>query len=77
MGAQRIGGQLRAILAGRAAHCDWPELEAFALARDMPARHGSAMLPFEALHQLFARAGAGVDPPTAELDVPSHAYRSN
>ena len=52
----RIGEQLEAILKGRRDTADWPELEIFAFARDIPTRHGSAMLPFKALGQLFERA---------------------
>ena len=51
-----VGGQLRAILKGEREDSDWPELAMFALVRDVPNRHGSALLPFEALDQLFERA---------------------
>jgi len=70
---RRVGGQLQSILDGRATRCDWPELEVFALIRDVPSRHGSAMLPFEALEQLFDRAGmspsesAGMPTPRAAI----------
>jgi len=53
---RRVGGQLRAILRGEQDDSDWPELAMFALVRDVPNRHGSALLPFEALDQLFERA---------------------
>lgn len=53
---RRIGDQLRDLLAGRSTSCDWPELEVFALARDVTTRHGSALLPFEAVKQLFGEA---------------------
>jgi NifU-like protein involved in Fe-S cluster formation len=53
-------GALRAILKGEREDSDWPELAMFALVRDVPNRHGSALLPFEALGQLFERALAGV-----------------
>lgn len=55
---RRVGDQLRAILAGRRTQCDWRELEMFILARDLPSRHASAVLPFEALELLFDRAEA-------------------
>lgn len=55
--ARRIGKQLEGILAGENTHCDWPELEIFALIKDAPTRHGSALLPFQALEKLFERAG--------------------
>ena len=58
---QRVEEQLRAILAGSATHCDWPELEMFALIKGVPSRHGSVLLPFDALRQLFIQAG--VSPP--------------
>ena len=51
-----VGAQLRAILKGECDTSDWPELEMFALVRDVPNRHGSALLPFDALRQLFERA---------------------
>lgn len=54
---ERVHGQLRAILAGDDTRCDWPELEIFALTREIPGRRGSAELPFHALKQLFHRAG--------------------
>ena len=53
-----VGAQLRAILKGERDTSDWPELAMFALVRDVPNRHGSALLPFEALRQLFDRAHA-------------------
>lgn len=49
--------QLQAILKGKKVACDWPELELFTFAEDMPVRHESALLPFSALAQLFKRAG--------------------
>lgn len=52
----RVRGQFEALLRSGAGHCDWPELEVFAPASDIPNRHGSALLPFEALEQLFALA---------------------
>ena len=55
---RRVGAQLRAILKGERDTSDWPELAMFALVRDVPNRHGSALLPFEALRQLFDRAHA-------------------
>lgn len=51
-----IGGQLEAILKGQRDTADWPELAIFSFARDIPSRHGSAMLPFKALKQLFEHA---------------------
>ncbi len=56
---QHVTDQLQAILSGQSTHCDWPELEVFALIKDVPSRHGSALLPFQALEQLFARARDG------------------
>lgn len=73
----RIGEQLRAILAGERTHCDWPELEVFARASDMPARHGAALLPFEALEKLFARSGNGAGPVDTEVDATTHPSRRN
>lgn len=55
---RRVGGQLRAILRGEQDDSDWPELAMFALVRDVPNRHGSALLPFDALGRLFERAHA-------------------
>ena len=52
----RIEAQLRRILAGESTRSDWPELEIFALVKDVPPRHGSVLLPFQALEQLFDRA---------------------
>lgn len=51
-----ISDQLEAILKNQRDTSDWPELEIFSYARDIPSRHGSAMLPFKALKQLFERA---------------------
>lgn len=56
--ARQVGEQLKAILAGTESHSDWPELELFALVRDIPNRHGAVLLPFRALEQLFDRAAA-------------------
>ncbi len=53
----RVHDQLRSIVAGDDTRCDWPELEVFALTREIPGRRGSAELPFHALKQLFHRAG--------------------
>lgn len=54
---QQVHDQLRNILDGQDTHCDWPELEVFALTRAIPGRRGSAELPFKALETLFRRAG--------------------
>lgn len=51
-----VSEQLYGILKNQRDHSDWPELEIFSFARDIPSRHGSAMLPFKALKQLFERA---------------------
>lgn len=51
-----MAAQLRDILAGTRERSDWPELELFALVRDIPNRHASVLLPFEALERLFERA---------------------
>lgn len=66
---QRIAGQLRAILSGQGTQCDWPELEVFANAKDIPSRHGSALLPFEALQELFDRAGDAAGPVDMDVNV--------
>lgn len=52
----RVGAQLQKILKGAEISCDWPELEIFTFAEDIPVRHLSALLPFNALKQLFDRA---------------------
>ena len=52
----RVGGQLRDLLTGSGTSCDWPELEVFARAKDVPSRHGAALLPFLVAEQLFVRA---------------------
>jgi len=52
---RRVGAQMQAILKGESDSCDWPELTFFSFAQDIPSRHGSAMLPFKALAQLFDR----------------------
>ena len=69
---RRIGDQLRAILGGRLIRCDWPELEVFALARDMPSRHGSPLLPFEALELLLDRAAQLRVPADAVVGIPTN-----
>ena len=63
----RVHDQLRAILDGSTTTCDWPELEVFALTREIPGRRGSAELPFKALAQLFRRAGLSGVPPDKEV----------
>lgn len=50
---QGVRGQLQALLRDGQGHCDWPELEVFAPASDIPNRHESVLLPFRALEQLF------------------------
>lgn len=55
---RRVGDQFKDILAGRNSHCDWPELEVFSLAKEVQPRHGSALLPFHAMEQLFEQAAA-------------------
>ncbi|HMN21851.1 MAG TPA: hypothetical protein PKA16_10725 [Ottowia sp.] len=50
---QRVRGQFEALLRTGAGHCDWPELDVFAPASDIPNRHASALLPFKALDRLF------------------------
>lgn len=74
---QRVARQLRAILAGTGDKCDWPELEVFASARDMPSRHGSALLPFDALQKLFDRADNRVVPIDTDVDVASNPSGRN
>lgn len=74
--AAKIRAQLQALLRDGQGHCDWPEFEAFAHASQMPARHGSALLPFDALEQLFqlAAQGAGrsTEPAQGEQHTQSH-----
>lgn len=53
---EHVEKQLRAILAGGATHCEWDELEIFSLIKDVPSRHGSILLPFNALRKIFNRA---------------------
>lgn len=52
----RVSQQLQATLKGEGYGCDWAELDVFAGAHEITSRHESAMLPFRALEQLFARA---------------------
>jgi len=66
---RRVGAQLQAILAGCATQCEWPEMEMFTLIKSVPSRHGSAMLPFHALEQLFDRASV-LQPDGLRLSVP-------
>jgi len=63
----KIGKQLEQILSNQRDSADWPELEMFSLARDMPSRHGSATLPFQALKQLFQRAESNAGGPSAPV----------
>ena len=70
--AERVEAQLLAILAGSAVDCEWPELEIFTLIKDVPVRHGSVLLPFDALRQLFIRAGILLAE-VAEMPVPTPA----
>lgn len=56
----RVRAQFEALLRTGEGHCDWPELEVFAPASDIPNRHGSALLPFEALARIFAMAAGQV-----------------
>lgn len=67
----RVGGQLKAILEGRETACDWPELEIFSFAQDIPVRHDSALLVFRALEVLFRRA-AGMQGAAAGAIPGSH-----
>lgn len=60
---RRVRDQFRALLRDGHGRCDWPELEVFAPASDIPNRHASAMLPFEALDRIFELAEQG--PPAA------------
>lgn len=55
---QGVRRQLEALLRDGQGHCDWPELEVFAPACDIPNRHASVLLPFRGLEQLFALARA-------------------
>lgn len=64
---RRVADQLRAILTGQSTDCDWPELEVFALIKGVPSRHGSALLPFQALEQLFARGRRDGGPPDTDF----------
>lgn len=72
-----IGAQLRALLAGEHTRCDWPELEIFTRAADMPARHGSALLPFEALQELFDRSSHTAESADTDSGVTTHPSRRN
>lgn len=74
---ERVAQQLRSILAGTGGKCDWPELDVFASARDMPSRHGSALLPFDALQKLFDRADNRVVPVDRDVDVTSNPSGRN
>ncbi len=74
---QRIHDQLRKILAGQDTHCDWPELEVFALTRAIPGRRGSAELPFLALEELFHRAGIAGAPMDKDVSITTHSPRGN
>lgn len=59
----RVRGQFEALLRSGAGRCDWPELEVFAPASDIPNRHGSALLPFEALARIFELEQGATPPP--------------
>lgn len=52
----RVAQQLQDILHGKEVACDWPELDIFSFAQDIPVRHDSALLVFRALEVLFRRA---------------------
>ncbi|HET9031435.1 MAG TPA: iron-sulfur cluster assembly scaffold protein [Dokdonella sp.] len=54
---RRLEEQVQAILDGSATHCDWEEMEIFTLIKGVPSRHGSILLPFQAMRKLFNRAG--------------------
>ncbi|MGQ0661496.1 iron-sulfur cluster assembly scaffold protein [Sphingosinicella sp.] len=50
---------LAAFLAGRSDDPgDWPGIEALAVARNYPARHGAILLPFEAVAEAAAQAAS-------------------
>lgn len=53
---QGIHRQFAALLRDGSGACDWPELEVFALAHAIPARHHAALLPFEAIEKIFTLA---------------------
>lgn len=72
-----IGEQLRAILAGELTRSDWPELEVFALARTLSLRHGSALLPFQALDRLFERAGDNAAPADTDVELTTNSSGRN
>jgi NifU-like protein involved in Fe-S cluster formation len=56
---ERARDQLDAFLRGGADHPgDWPGVEALIVARSYPARHASILLPFEAVAEAAALAGA-------------------
>ena len=74
---ERIHGQLREILAGHDTPCDWPELEVFALTREIPGRRGSAELPFHALKLLFHRAGIIGAPPDMDVAITTQSSGGN
>ena len=74
---ERIHEQLRKILAGQDTRCDWPELEIFALTREIPGRRGSAELPFHALKQLFHRAGLAGVSMDRDVATTTHSFGGN
>lgn len=73
----RVYDQLRAILDGQDTHCDWPELEIFALTRNIPGRQGSAELPFRVLEQLFDRAGIAKLASDGDATIEAHPTGGN
>lgn len=74
---ERIHDQLRKILDGQDARCDWPELDVFALTREIPGRRGSAELPFHALKQLFHRAGIAGVSLDRDVAITTHSHGGN
>lgn len=74
---ERIHDQLRKILDGQDTRCDWPELDVFALTREIPGRRGSAELPFHALKQLFHRAGITDAPQDKDVAITTHSHGGN
>ncbi|HNP36841.1 MAG TPA: hypothetical protein PKK10_13395 [Woeseiaceae bacterium] len=66
---QAIQAQLKAVLQGQPSQQKaliWPELAIFRYAAGMPSRHGSALLPFQALQDLFELMKTFGDPALQE-----------
>jgi nitrogen fixation NifU-like protein len=55
---QQAGAEIAALIAGKDLKPLWPELLGFRPVRDFKSRHRCVLLPFEALSQALAEAGA-------------------